>query len=121
MRTPLHVTLERTGDHLQGIINDVLDYSKIESGHLRLVEQDFELGAVLRSLHTLTQVSAQERGLKLHLESLLPVPCWVRGVAVRLRQVLLNLVGNAIKFTEVGQVTLRAQPLVRAQPGLGCR
>jgi two-component system, sensor histidine kinase len=96
--------IERTGEHLLGLINDVLDYSRIEGGHLRLEPVDFDLAALLESVADLARISAAEKGLTLVLALGVPSPCWVRSDPSRLRQVLLNLTGNAVKFTERGAV-----------------
>ena len=101
--------IERTGEHLLGLINDVLDYSKIEGGHLRIEHADFELAALIESVSDLTRISAAEKGLALRLEFEPPSPCWVRADASRLRQVLLNLTGNAVKFTERGHIGVNVQ------------
>ena len=98
--------IERTGEHLLGLINDVLDYSKIEGGHLRVEPADFDLTALAESVADLARVSAAEKGLALTLDVQAPSPCWVHADASRLRQVLLNLTGNAVKFTERGSVQL---------------
>ncbi|MEO8057950.1 MAG: ATP-binding protein [Burkholderiales bacterium] len=98
--------IERTGAHLLGLINDVLDYSKIEGGHLRMEPAAFDLSALVESVADLTHVSAAEKGLALTLDVQAPSPCWVHADASRLRQVLLNLTGNAVKFTERGYVHL---------------
>ena len=100
--------LEHTGRHLLGLINDVLDYSKIESGYLTLVPCPFDLTGLVVSVAELTRVSAAEKGLEFRLGLALPQSCWVSGDAARLRQVLLNLTGNAVKFTERGRIELRA-------------
>ncbi len=101
--------VERTGEHLLGIINDVLEYSRIEGGHLRLQRQAFDLRAALAAVIDLMTPAALEKGLWLRLDDRLPEPSLVEGDPNRLRQVLLNLVGNAVKFTERGGVTLSAQ------------
>ncbi len=101
--------VERTGEHLLGIINDVLDHSRIESGHLRLLRQGFDLRALLVSVVGLLKPAALEKGLGLNLVDLLPARCHVEGDANRLRQVLLNLAGNAVKFTDHGGVTIAAR------------
>ncbi len=103
-------TLERTGEHLLDLINDVLDYSKIEGGHLRLARVPLDLHALVLSVADLARVSASEKGLQLRLDLQLVKPCWVWGDAARLRQVLLNLTGNAVKFTARGHITLHAAP-----------
>lgn len=100
--------VERTGEHLLGIINDVLDHSRIEGGHLRLLRQAFDLRALLVSVIDLMKPAALEKGLALNLVDLLPASCRVEGDPNRLRQVLLNLTGNAVKFTARGGVTLSA-------------
>ena len=104
--------IERTGEHLLALINDVLDHSKIEGGHLRLAPADFDLAALVGSVGDLTRVAAAEKGLGVTLALSLPSPCWVCGDASRLRQVLLNLTANAVKFTERGglRVTVHRAP-----------
>jgi two-component system, sensor histidine kinase len=101
-------TLERTGEHLLGIINDVLDYSRIESQHLRLQPGTLDLHALVAELAELARVSAAEKGIVVRVLQTLPAPCFVRGDAARLRQVLLNLSGNAVKFTERGSIVFRS-------------
>ncbi len=101
--------LDHTGRHLLGLINDVLDYSKIESGHLKLVSAPFDLAELLEGVAGLTRVSAAEKGLGFELDGAPPKPSWVLGDGARLRQVLLNLTGNAIKFTDQGQVQLQVR------------
>ncbi|MEO8806122.1 MAG: ATP-binding protein [Burkholderiaceae bacterium] len=96
--------IERTGEHLLGLINDVLDYSRIEGGHLRVQAADFDLFALVESVGDLARISAAEKGLTLALDVRVPAPCWVHADASRLRQVLLNLTGNAVKFTDRGGV-----------------
>lgn len=129
MRTPLHgllgltrllqqepggptaerlVVLERTGEHLLAIINEVLEYARIESGQLRLAPQSFDLRGLLASVVELMQPSAIEKSLALELVDRLPPQAHRLGDALRLRQVLLNLAGNAVKFTERGGVTISA-------------
>lgn len=98
--------LERTGEHLLGVINDVLDFSKIQSGHLRLAPQPFELCALVQSVADVSLIAAHEKGLWQRLDLQASAPCWVEGDATRLRQVLLNLLGNAVKFTGSGGVSL---------------
>ncbi len=102
-------TAYRSAENLLGVINDILDFSKIEAGKLLLSEDDFDLRALLED--TLELVADQAHGKGLELVPNLPpdLPSWIRGDAVRLRQVLVNLLGNAVKFTERGEVRLRAE------------
>ena len=103
--------IQRAGQHLLTLINDVLDFSRIEAGRMSTQKQALELCSLLDDVVALSQVTAQGKGLTLHVEADLPMPCWVEGDEARLKQVLFNLLGNAIKFTEVGHVTLKAQRL----------
>jgi signal transduction histidine kinase/AmiR/NasT family two-component response regulator len=100
--------VQRSGEHLLSIINHILDFSRIDAGHLQIDANPFDLDALLEDVVNLTTVTANGKGLQLQGHIQLPKPHWVMGDAPRLRQVLLNLLGNAIKFTESGQVHLRA-------------
>ncbi|MDO8960181.1 MAG: PAS domain S-box protein [Rhodocyclaceae bacterium] len=98
------------GPHLLSIINDILDLSKIEAGRLQLESTDFHLSAILDNVHSLIGEQARAKGLSVAVD---PdhVPVWLRGDPTRLRQALLNFAGNAVKFTEHGTITLRAELL----------
>ncbi|MBI5258526.1 MAG: response regulator [Burkholderiales bacterium] len=102
-------TLERAGEHLLSLINDVLDFSKIESGHVTLANTPFDLNQLVAEIGDWTRLPAQSKGVAFRLDSRLPAPCWVRGDAARLRQILLNLSGNALKFTDAGSITMRVR------------
>jgi len=91
---------------LLGIINDVLDFSKIEAGKLEFEQADFNLNGVMAHVADLAMDKAQDKGLELRFDIDADVPAALVGDALRLSQVLLNLVDNAIKFTEQGQVTV---------------
>jgi signal transduction histidine kinase/CheY-like chemotaxis protein len=93
--------------HLLGIINDILDLSKIEAGKMQLENIDFHLSAVLDSVASIIGQAAQARGLRVETDCG-AVPPWLRGDVTRLRQGLLNFAGNAVKFSETGAVVLRA-------------
>jgi signal transduction histidine kinase/DNA-binding response OmpR family regulator/HPt (histidine-containing phosphotransfer) domain-containing protein len=100
--------LQRSGEALLGIINDILDFSKIEAGRLDLETVDFDLRDLLEDLIMLLSERASNKGLE--LVSALPpdMPTAYRGDPARLRQILTNLLGNALKFTERGEVVVRA-------------
>ncbi|MBI5721152.1 MAG: response regulator [Burkholderiales bacterium] len=100
-------TIERSGEHLLAIINDVLDHNRIEGGQLRLYEEPFDLVALVGESVELQRAAAQDKGLYLSWLADMPSPRWVRGDAARVRQVLLNLLSNAVKFSERGGVDLR--------------
>ncbi len=108
--------VERSAQSLLGLINDILDFSKIEAGKLDMERTPFALDRVLDELADLLSVRAQEKGLEL-LYALAPeLPQTLVGDPLRLRQVLLNLGNNAVKFTERGEVTVTVEALERA-PG----
>jgi PAS domain S-box-containing protein len=92
---------------LLAIINDILDFSKIEAGKMGFESVDFDLREMVQSLVELLDLRAQEEGLSLLADIDANVPQWLRGDPMRLRQILLNLIGNALKFTEVGTVEVR--------------
>ena len=110
-------TAASSGASLMSILNDVLDHSKIEAGKLNLAATPFSLHALAVSVISLFRGNAEGKGLKLTLDLEPEVDDWVIGDAQRLKQVLLNLVGNAIKFTERGEVVLRLG-LQRASQGM---
>jgi two-component system, sensor histidine kinase and response regulator len=99
-------TIQRSADALLAIINDILDFSKIEAGKLELEQIDFDLRTMLGDILDLIAVSAEEKGLDLNLRIDPDVPSLLRGDPGRLRQVLMNLLGNAVKFTSTGEVLL---------------
>ncbi len=99
--------IDTAGRHLLSIINDVLDLAKIEAGRLQLDSTDFHLGTVLDSVASIISESALTKGLRIEIDEG-TVPLWLRGDVTRLRQALLNYAGNAVKFTDTGQVKLRA-------------
>ncbi len=99
--------INRSGEHLLRLINDVLEMAKIEAGRLQLASASFDLGDLVRDLMELMQMRCEEKGLQLQLDQSSAFPRFIRGDEVRLRQVLLNLLSNAVKFTELGSVTLR--------------
>ncbi|TVZ41140.1 PAS domain S-box-containing protein [Alteromonadaceae bacterium 2753L.S.0a.02] len=94
---------------LLGIINDILDFSKIEAGKMTLESVDFNLHDLISSAVRTFSIRAHEKGLELILDLVAVEDVMVKGDSIRLRQVVTNLVGNAIKFTEQGQVTIRAE------------
>ncbi len=100
----------RAGINLLNLLNDILDLSKIESGHLELEDIDFDLREVLDNVCELLAIRAHEKGLELACRLMPDIPTNLRGDPNRLRQILTNLVGNAIKFTQNGEVVLRVEP-----------
>jgi PAS domain S-box-containing protein len=100
----------RAGDNLLNLINDILDLSKVEASQLELERTGFSLSDLLEKVREMVAVRAQEKGLELVCEIAPDVPNDLVGDPTRLRQVLLNLLGNAIKFTESGEVALRVAP-----------
>ncbi|HEV3256741.1 MAG TPA: response regulator, partial [Gemmataceae bacterium] len=110
-------TVKSAADNLLGIINDLLDFSKIEAGKLELAPADFSLRAALGDTLRALAVRAHRKGLELVCHVQPDVPDAVVGDAGRLRQVLINLVGNAIKFTDDGEVVVRVE--VASEPAAG--
>ncbi|HQF39111.1 MAG TPA: response regulator [Opitutaceae bacterium] len=103
-------TLIFSGETLLGVINDVLDFSKIEAGRLVLESIDFDLHEQLERCLDLQAATARKKDIELLLDYATDLPRRFRGDPVRLRQIVLNLLGNAIKFTAKGEVVLRALP-----------
>jgi GAF domain-containing protein len=101
------VRIDRSGKHLLGLINDVLDLSKIEAGQLELALADYSLQEIVHTVVTQVEPLASEKRLALHVAVASDLPPG-RGDERRLAQVLLNLVGNAIKFTDIGSVRIAA-------------
>ena len=99
-------TVHKSGEALLSIINDILDFSKIEAGRMELELQDFDLHENINDVMELLAERAYGQGLELICRIADGVPAWVQGDPLRLRQVLTNLVGNAIKFTEQGEVAI---------------
>ena len=96
--------IRAAGTHLLGIINDILDFSRIESGELELEDTEFELDSILYHVASVNSLRAAEKDLELLYDVGIDVPRRLQGDSVRLRQMLVNLVDNAIKFTEAGDV-----------------
>jgi CheY-like chemotaxis protein/HPt (histidine-containing phosphotransfer) domain-containing protein len=101
--------IKRSAESLLGIINDILDFSKIEAGKLDLEPLDFHLGALLEDFAGTFAVRTEEKGLELICPANPVTDHWYTGDPGRIRQILTNLVGNAIKFTERGEVAVRYQ------------
>jgi CheY-like chemotaxis protein len=102
-------TIRLSGDSLLHIIDDILDFSKIEAGKLELSNEPFSLRDCLRDAVRSIEIKAQEKNLALRWRAAPTVPDGISGDAGRLRQILLNLIGNAIKFTECGEVALEVE------------
>ncbi len=99
--------INRSGEHLLTLINDVLEMAKIEAGRMQLENQSFDLGNLVRDVIDMMQIRATEKELLLLLDQSSDFPRYVTGDEAKIRQVLVNLVGNAIKFTSQGGITVR--------------
>lgn len=111
--------ISRSGEHLLALINDVLEMSKIEAGRISLHVTTFDLSYLLSSLDAMLTLQAEAKGLSLSFDCDPALPTYIATDEGKLRQVLINLLGNAIKFTQAGRVMLRVrcQPLPE-QPGV---
>lgn len=101
--------IRRSGEHLLTLINQVLDLSKIEAGRITLNEKDFDLHRLLNDVEGMFALKADDHRLRLVFEKSVDLPKYIRTDEVKLRQVLINLVNNAVKFTAEGGVTVRAK------------
>jgi two-component system sensor histidine kinase/response regulator len=133
IRTPINAVLgfahicqtldlpERAGDHVRkirsaaesllGVVNDILDFSKIEAGKLEMETIPFDLGEVLDRTANMFKAKARDKGVELVIGAMPGIPDRLLGDPLRLGQVLINLMGNAVKFTERGEISLIAMPL----------
>ncbi|MDP6673799.1 MAG: response regulator, partial [Gammaproteobacteria bacterium] len=102
-------TIQSSADSLLKIINDILDFSKIEAGKLELEHVDFDVRTVVENIAELLSVRAQSKGLEFICDISPQIDTYVRGDQTRLRQILINLIGNAIKFTDRGEIIVRVR------------
>ena len=107
-------TIDRSGKNLLTLINEILDISKIEAGGMELSPDNFDLAEVVDSIASMFDVRSRDQGLSLEVQGF-SGPVWVYGDEGKLRQVLINLVGNAVKFTESGRVSLSVTILEKNQ------
>ena len=107
------LAMQKSGDTMMALLNDILDFEKIESGSMEMENVDFDLPRLVQGVVTLMSAHAGEKGLTLNADIQGDVPRFVKGDPTRLRQILLNLVNNALKFTQEGGVTitLKATPV----------
>jgi signal transduction histidine kinase/DNA-binding NarL/FixJ family response regulator len=110
--------INRSGEHLLTLINNVLEISRIESGRIRLHTAPFDLGALIQGVMDLMRLRAEEKGLLLQLDQSSDLPRYVKGDEGHLRQVLVNLISNAVKFTQMGGVTLHLKQKQNGHPHL---
>ena len=103
--------INRSGEHLLALINDILDMSKIEAGRITLHKKSFNLHRILTVIEEMIRSRAGAKGLQFTVNRSIDVPRYIRTDEQKLRQVLLNLLGNAVKFTEEGSVTLRVRSI----------
>jgi len=101
-------TLRQSAQGLLAVINDILDLSRMEAGEFRLGQEPFDLGALLAEVGSMIGYLASTKGLDFELQRAPDLPRGALGDPVRLRQILINLAGNAVKFTDAGRVTVRA-------------
>jgi len=101
------------GRHLLNLVNDILDFAKIEAGKLKLESANFSLGELIERITTMAGLKAEEKGLLLTVDVDPQIPLRLNGDSIRISQILLNYVNNAIKFTERGSVSLRARLLAQ--------
>lgn len=99
--------INRSGKHLLALINDVLELAKVEAGRLQVEADPFDICIMVSEVVDMLQLRAAEKGLQLLIDQSVAFPCHIKGDEARLRQALVNLVNNAIKFTEQGCVTIR--------------
>ncbi|MES9964897.1 MAG: ATP-binding protein, partial [Candidatus Sedimenticola sp. 20ELBAFRAG] len=99
--------IHRSGEHLLQLINDVLDMSKIEAGKIGLEIEDIDLGGLIQDVIEMMRVRAEQKGLQVMLDMNSAFPRYIRGDGPKIRQILINLLSNSVKFTDVGGVTLR--------------
>src|SRR6185436_11911519 len=102
-------TIQQSGEHLLMLIMDILDLSKIEAGKLELYPGPINLPAFLRMIADIIRVKAEEKSLMFNYDASIEPPLSVEADGKRLRQVLLNLLGNAVKFTDRGRVSLQVR------------
>jgi signal transduction histidine kinase/DNA-binding NarL/FixJ family response regulator len=107
--------INRSGEHLLSLINDVLDLAKIESGKMTLYPTDFDLYALLELIEEMLALRAEAKSLELNIERSNDLPRYIKTDDKKLRQVLINLLGNAIKFTNKGSVTLKVSIISQNQ------
>jgi PAS domain S-box-containing protein len=104
-------TIQQCGSHLLTLINDILDLSKIEAGKLELLSNDFHIASFLREIVEICRISAEKKHIAFNFDLPPTIPKIIRGDEKRLRQVLINLLGNAIKFTDRGKVSFQVRIL----------
>ncbi|GAL36995.1 sensor histidine kinase [Vibrio maritimus] len=97
-------TLYDSGDHMMSLLNEILDYSKIEQGHIELDSHPFPLNSIIGSMHSVYHTLCNEKGLKFSVYSDIEDERWYQGDKARLRQILFNLLNNAVKFTSQGNI-----------------
>ena len=97
--------------HLIGVINDILDFSKIEAGKLEIEAVDFELKQMLHNVSNLLAEKAEEKGIEFIFDIASALPPYLRGDPLRLGQILINYAGNAVKFTQQGEIVIRAREI----------
>ncbi len=98
--------VKKAGNNLLGIVNDILDFSKIEAGHIDIREAPYSLSSLIKELNNMTRFKAEDKNLEFKIEADESIPDRLYGDESRIRQVLINLLNNAIKYTEKGSVIL---------------
>ena len=113
--------INRSGEHLLNLLNDVLEMSKIEAGRTTLTTTAFDLLLLLQTLQEMFQIRATAKNLSLQFDLAADVPQYILSDESKLRQILINLLGNAIKFTQVGGVILTVAQLNTIEPDRNCQ
>lgn len=114
-------TLEFSGNHLLSLVNDILDFSKIEANRIQFERIDFNLRELVKGLMKIFAFKANDKGIELKLNVADNIPDVVKGDPMRLNQILTNLIGNAVKFTEKGEISLKIHIVEQHEKFLRCR